>query len=62
MRIQLLCIFSFTIAAINFTKAQTLFTYGTHTVSKKEFLDAYNKNPDTTRIKNRVLKIISTCI
>ncbi len=56
MRIQLLCIFSFTIAAVNFTKAQTLFTYGTHTVSKKEFLDAYNKNPDTTTDKEQSLK------
>jgi len=28
--------------------SQTLFTYGTKTVSKDEFLKAFNKNPDTT--------------
>jgi peptidyl-prolyl cis-trans isomerase SurA len=56
MRTQLLCLFCFTIAATNFTKAQTLFTYGTHAVSKKEFLDAYNKNPDTTTNKEQSLK------
>jgi len=33
--------------------AQTLFTYGTHAVSKDEFLDAYNKNPDTTGSKQQ---------
>ena len=27
--------------------SQTLFTYGTKTVSKDEFLKAFNKNPDT---------------
>lgn len=35
--------------------AQSLFTYGTHAVSKDEFLKAYNKNPDTTG--NRADKI-----
>ncbi len=30
------------------SNAQTLFTYGTHAVTKDEFLEAYNKNPDTT--------------
>lgn len=29
-------------------KSQTLFTYGNHAVLKDEFLEAYNKNPDTT--------------
>lgn len=29
-------------------QAQTLFTYGTKTVSKDEFLKAFNKNPDTS--------------
>ncbi|HXL57764.1 MAG TPA: peptidylprolyl isomerase, partial [Chitinophagaceae bacterium] len=29
-------------------RTQTLFTYGTNTVSKDEFLKAFNKNPDTT--------------
>ena len=37
------------------TSAQTLFTYGTHAVNKDEFLQAYNKNPDTTA--NRQKKI-----
>lgn len=31
--------------------AQSLFTYGTHSVSKDEFLKAFNKNPDTSGIK-----------
>ncbi len=56
MKIRLLCFFTFIIAAGNFVKAQTLFTYGTHAVSKKEFLDAYNKNPDTTANKEQSLK------
>lgn len=30
------------------SNAQTLFTYGNHAVSKNDFLEAYNKNPDTT--------------
>lgn len=36
--------------------AQTLFTYGTHDVSKTEFLKAYNKNPDTTGPRDEKLK------
>jgi len=36
--------------------AQTLFTYGTHPVSKDEFLLAYNKNPDTTGNKSEKLR------
>src|SRR5580765_3316700 len=36
--------------------AQTLFTYGTHTVTKDEFLQAYNKNPDTTGNKAEKLR------
>jgi peptidyl-prolyl cis-trans isomerase SurA len=55
MKTKLLCII-FTIAALNFANAQTLFTYGTHVVSKKEFLDAYNKNPDTTANRAQSLK------
>ena len=35
------------------SKSQTLFTYGTHEVSKSEFLEAYNKNPDTTGDKQQ---------
>jgi len=41
---------------LNTAKAQTLFTYGTHAVSKNEFLEAYNKNPDTTGNKQDKLK------
>ncbi len=44
------------ITATNFAQAQTLFTYGTHAVSKDEFLQAYNKNPDTTGDKKEKLK------
>ncbi len=43
--------FAVIIAASLFNTAartQTLFTYGTNTVSKDEFLKAFNKNPDTT--------------
>lgn len=36
--------------------SQTLFSYGSHNVSVKEFLDAYNKNPDTTGNKAEKLK------
>jgi peptidyl-prolyl cis-trans isomerase SurA len=55
MKTKLLCII-LTIAASDFANAQTLFTYGTHSVSKKEFLDAYNKNPDTTANRTQSLK------
>jgi len=41
---------------IDFTQAQTLFTYGNHPVSKTEFLEAYNKNPDTTGNREEKLK------
>lgn len=44
------------LTAINYAHAQTLFTYGTHKVSKEEFLAAYNKNPDTTGDKQEKLK------
>lgn len=36
--------------------SQTLFTYGTKTVSKEEFLKAFNKNPDTTGSRTDKLK------
>src|ERR1044071_8288133 len=36
--------------------AQTMFTYGTHPVSKDEFLQAYNKNPDTTGNKREKVR------
>lgn len=42
--------------ATNFITAQTLFTYGTHAVSKKEFLEAFNKNPDSTGNRQQNLK------
>jgi peptidyl-prolyl cis-trans isomerase SurA len=35
---------------------QTLFTYGTHAVSKDEFLQAYNKNPDTAGSREEKMK------
>ncbi|MBV9962928.1 MAG: peptidylprolyl isomerase [Parafilimonas sp.] len=43
------------LATLNSVKAQTLFTYGTHPVSKDEFLQAYYKNPDTTGNKQEKL-------
>ncbi|HEX5153440.1 MAG TPA: peptidylprolyl isomerase [Parafilimonas sp.] len=46
MKIKLLCFFVL-LAIVHSANAQTLFTYGTHAVSKDEFLRAYNKNPDT---------------
>jgi len=47
MKTAILLLFSF-FTALNVVNAQTLFSYGTHAVSKDEFLEAYNKNPDTT--------------
>ncbi len=44
------------LCTINIAHAQTLFTYGTHTVSKDEFLQAFNKNPDTTGNRQHELK------
>ena len=38
------------------SKSQTLFTYGTHAVSKNEFLEAYNKNPDSTGDKQQKIR------
>ncbi|MEP6844727.1 MAG: peptidylprolyl isomerase [Panacibacter sp.] len=43
---------SFSMAA----SAQTLFTYGTKTVSKPEFLKAFNKNPDSTGDRSDKIK------
>ncbi len=42
--------------SVNLLQAQTLFTYGNNTVSKKEFLAAFNKNPDTSGDKNEKLR------
>lgn len=55
MKLKLFLFFA-SLAIINFLQAQTLFTYGTYTVSKKEFSDAYNKNPDTTGNRAEKLK------
>ncbi|HEY2726817.1 MAG TPA: peptidylprolyl isomerase [Parafilimonas sp.] len=55
MKTKLLVFFAL-LATLNSTKAQTLFTYGNHQVSKQEFLEAYNKNPDTTGNKEQKLK------
>jgi len=44
------------IIVLTSSRAQTLFTYGTHPVSKNEFLKAYNKNPDTTGNKQEKLQ------
>jgi peptidyl-prolyl cis-trans isomerase SurA len=51
------CFFLAAFLTINIAaNSQTLFTYGTHEVSKKEFLNAYNKNPDTTGNKAEKLQ------
>ncbi len=39
-----------------FAQSQTLFTYGNHTVSKKEFETAYNKNKTATTNSNKALR------
>src|SRR5437764_13158199 len=47
------------VAAILFcstARSQTLFTYGKKTVSKDEFLKAFNRNHDTTGTRNEKLK------
>ncbi|MEO8111274.1 MAG: peptidylprolyl isomerase [Ginsengibacter sp.] len=40
----------------SFLYSQSLFTYGTHAVSKDEFLRAYNKNKTTVENKDQALK------
>lgn len=45
-KIPLLFLTALSFSIISYS--QTLFTYGTKTVSKDEFLKAFNKNPDTT--------------
>ena len=51
-------VFTMLISAFFCTNAisQTLFTYGTKTVSKDEFLKAFNKNPDTTGNRSEKVK------
>ena len=57
MKIKACAIFACCILLFAFTsKSQTLFTYGTHAVSKNEFLEAYNKNPDTTGNKQQKIR------
>jgi peptidyl-prolyl cis-trans isomerase SurA len=51
-----LLVFFVLLATLHSAKTQTLFTYGTHPVSKQEFLEAYNKNPDTTGNRQQKLK------
>ncbi len=41
---------------ISITYCQTLFTYGNHTVSKDEFLRAYNKNKTATANKEQAMR------
>jgi len=55
MRIKIVLAALLTIV-LNSIQAQTLFTYGTHAVSKNEFLKAYNKNPDTSGNKQEKLQ------
>lgn len=52
-KMVLLC---FLIAGVINVHAQTLFTYGNHSVSKSEFLKAFNKNKTATDNKNEDLK------
>lgn len=51
----LLFIFAFSLTAV-VASAQTLFSYGNKTVSKSEFLGAFNKNPDTVGNKEEKLR------
>ncbi len=57
MRVRIHAVFLVCLSLISLiTSAQTLFTYGTHAASKNEFLEAYNKNPDTTGNKEQKIK------
>jgi hypothetical protein len=40
--------------------SQTLFTYGNHAVSKKEFLQAYNKTTPTAALQKCLMPTTST--
>ena len=55
MKSKIFLFFALLLSA-NLLKAQTLFTYGTHAVTKAEFLEAFNKNPDTTGTRSEKLK------
>src|ERR1700740_2745983 len=52
MPLLLFSLLSFSLAG----RSQTLFTYGAKTVSKDEFLKAFNKNPDTTGERSDKIK------
>jgi len=47
---------AFVCAVIASANAQTLFTYGTHQVSKEEFLRQFNRNLDPKEDKNKAMK------
>ncbi|HEY5371835.1 MAG TPA: peptidylprolyl isomerase [Hanamia sp.] len=49
----LLCLFTF---LISFSFGQTLFTYGNHSVSKSEFLNAYNKNKTSNADSSQAMR------
>src|SRR5436190_14444514 len=55
MRIKIVFLVAI-LVTMNCARAQTLFTYGTYAVTKNEFLQAYNKNPDTTGDKKEKLR------
>lgn len=57
MKIRIDAVFAGCLLILSCTvSAQTLFTYGTHAASKDEFLQAYNKNPDTTGNKKQKIR------
>ncbi len=56
MKVKMYLAFAYLFLISITTSAQTLFTYGTHAVTKNEFLQAYNKNPDTTGNKQQKIK------
>ncbi|MEP6617147.1 MAG: peptidylprolyl isomerase [Ginsengibacter sp.] len=49
-------VFLFAVSCFSGVYAQTLFTYGNNTVTKDEFLRAYNKNKTTVTDKSKALK------
>ena len=48
--------FSIALLTVNYSFSQTLFTFGNKTVSKQEFLAAFNKNPSPTANKKAALE------
>ncbi|MBG9375985.1 peptidylprolyl isomerase [Panacibacter sp. DH6] len=53
-KLPLLLLTALAVSAAGYS--QTLFTYGAKTVSKDEFIKAFNKNPDTTGDRSEKLK------